>query len=71
VRYAAADGRVEVVPLDSPLLSIGERKLLRFDGRFADPAGGLHFNLYNNIWGTNFPLWYGEDGRTRFRLSIG
>ena len=34
------------------------------------PAGGaMHVNLYNNVWGTNFPMWYEEDARFRFVLS--
>ena len=27
-----------------------------------------HFNLENNLWGTSFPQWYGDDGIGRFRL---
>ena len=64
LRYAAAELR----PLDSPLVSFGERKLLRYDDVPAASAGPAHCCLYNNIWGTNFPLWYGEDGRSRFIL---
>lgn len=26
----------------------------------------MHINLRNNVWGTNFPMWYGEDARFRF-----
>jgi len=25
---------------------------------YGDPTQGIHFNLYNNIWDTNYPLWY-------------
>jgi len=25
-------------------------------------GGTFHFNLSNNLWGTNFPLWYEGDG---------
>jgi len=59
----------ELRPLDSPLVSFGERKLLRYDDTAAKTSGTVHFNLYNNIWGTNFPLWNGENGRSRFILS--
>lgn len=31
---------------------------------------GVYFNLYNNAWGTNFPMWYDEDARFRFVLNI-
>jgi hypothetical protein len=30
----------------------------------------LHFNLYNNIWGTNHPMWYDEDAKFRFALIL-
>lgn len=59
----------ELRPLDSPLVSFGERKLLRYDDLPAATTGPVHCNLYNNVWGTNFPLWYGEDGRSRFLLN--
>lgn len=61
-------GGTELRPLDSPLVSFGERKLLRYDELPAATDGPVHCCLYNNIWGTNFPLWYGEDGRSRFIL---
>lgn len=56
--------------LDSPLVSLDERKLLRFDRRLPEGNGIFHFNLLNNIWNTNFPLWYEEDGKSRFRLDL-
>ncbi|HAF84988.1 MAG TPA: glycoside hydrolase [Sphaerochaeta sp.] len=55
--------------LDSPLVSLGKRKLLDFDDAPALENGCFHFNLCNNIWGTNFPLWYEEDGRSRIHLA--
>ena len=32
---------------------------------------GMHFLLYDNVWGTNFPMWFGEDARFRFVLRVG
>ena len=51
--------------LDSPLVSLDERKLLRFDNVMPRANGVFQFNLLNNIWNTNFPLWYEQDGRSR------
>lgn len=59
---------LSVQNLDSPLVSLGKRKLLDFDDEPALDNGCFHFNLCNNIWGTNFPLWYEEDGRSRIHL---
>ncbi|GHT96995.1 hypothetical protein FACS1894142_0330 [Spirochaetia bacterium] len=68
--YRGCDAHYVITPLDSPLAAIGKPKMLQFDDRFEDPAGGIHFNLYNNIWGTNFPMWYEEDGRSRFIIEF-
>ncbi|GHU62252.1 hypothetical protein FACS189445_5090 [Spirochaetia bacterium] len=68
--YHGYDGAIRITPLDTPLAALGERKLLCFDDCFENPAGGIHFNLYNNIWGTNFPQWYEEDGRSRFSITF-
>ncbi|MGE7185346.1 hypothetical protein ACQKKK_15470 [Peribacillus sp. NPDC006672] len=46
--------------LDAALVCPGERRLLQFDHSFAPPTGGMHVNLHNNVWGTNFPAWYEE-----------
>ncbi|MFS0821518.1 DUF5054 domain-containing protein [Bacillus sp. 1P02SD] len=70
VYYHGADGEVQIETRDSPLVSPGQKRLLQFDNTFAPLEGGIHFNLYNNIWGTNFPMWYEEDGKSRFRLKL-
>lgn len=56
--------------LDAALVAPQEPMLLSFrDCKPADDEG-INFNLYNNIWGTNFPMWYDEDARFRFALKI-
>jgi hypothetical protein len=55
--------------LDAALVAPGEPGLLNFDNKLAVLENGMHFNLFNNIWGTNFPMWYEEDARFRFKLS--
>lgn len=42
--------------------------LLRYNNVQPKMAGGMHFNLENNLWGTSFPQWYGDDGIVRFRI---
>ena len=29
----------------------------------------LYFNLYNNKWNTNFPLWFSDDSKFRFKIT--
>ena len=31
---------------------------------------GFYFGLHNNLWGTNFPMWYGENAEFRFELML-
>ena len=34
-----------------------------------DFAQGIRFNLYNNKWGTNFPMWWEGTLAARFLLK--
>lgn len=60
----------EIDTLDAALVAPGERSLLNFNNRQPVLAKGMHFLLYNNIWGTNFPMWYEEDACFRFILHF-
>ncbi|HOO22076.1 MAG TPA: DUF5054 domain-containing protein [Clostridia bacterium] len=69
---AKANGlALKITNVHAPLASIGLGKILRFDNIFEDVnEKGISFNLYNNVWGTNFPLWYEENAYFEFILSI-
>lgn len=67
---ALTDGTWRLDTLDAPLVAVGRPRLLDFDNRLPDLAEGCHFNLYNNVWGTNFPMWYDEDARFRWTLAL-
>jgi len=41
-----------------------------FNNETPDMQGGIHINLHNNLWGTNYPAWYDDDALFRFRLKI-
>jgi hypothetical protein len=62
--------RLSIESLDAHLVSPGEPRLLRFDDALPRLVGGMHFCLHANVWGTNFPLWYEDDARFRFRLRF-
>jgi len=64
--------RVELTleSLDAPLVAPGEPSLLNFNNEPPPLENGMHFNLYNNVWGTNFPMWFGDDARFRFTLRL-
>jgi hypothetical protein len=67
-RDEASDLAIET--LDAPLVAPGEPSLLNFNNRQPVVTNGMHFNLYNNIWGTNFPMWYEDDARFRFTWRV-
>lgn len=69
-RCADAVGTILITPLDSPLVAPGRAHLLDFDGTLPDLAQGLQWNLHNNTWCTNFPLWHEDDGRSRFTVAF-
>ncbi|MBP1964391.1 glycosyl hydrolase-related protein [Paenibacillus aceris] len=57
-----------VIPLDSPLFFIGTNGMWDYEHEYKPEKPELHFNLFNNWWGTNFPQWSGGDLSYRFRL---
>ena len=57
-----------VEPLDAPVVALGERTPLLFSNEQPDMSRGVHSCLYNNAWGTNYIMWYGEDARFRYAL---
>ena len=70
MRYEGADGSLTIDTLDAPLVAPGARRLLRFDNAFVPLDGGMHVNLHNNVWGTNFQMWYEENTKFRFVISL-
>jgi hypothetical protein len=58
--------------LDTPLVAPGDTEhLLWYDGlRNPNMTGGWHFVVHNNLWGTAFPQWYGDNGRARYILTL-
>jgi len=70
VSYDDGQGRLAIDSLDAALVAPGEPALLRFDDAPLPLEKGMHFNLLNNVFPTNFPLWYEDDGRFRFTLQF-
>jgi hypothetical protein len=69
-RYQEDDLTLWLESLDAPLVAPGQPSLLDFHNRLPDLSQGLHFNLLNNIWGTNFTMWFEDDMRYRFALRL-
>ena len=54
----------EIITEDAALVAPFGRRLLQYNVK--DPEQDLYFNLYNNIWNTNFPIWYSDDAKFNF-----
>ena len=49
----------------------GKGKILEFDNRNESvKKDGISFVLENNVWGTNFPLWYEDNARFLFEIRM-
>ncbi len=66
--YQDESGSLSVETLDAPLVALGKKSPLYFSKSKPDLAAGIHSNLYNNAWGTNYVMWFGEDMKFRFVL---
>ena len=60
-RYGFDTHRFSVDPVDAPVVALGERTPLLFSNEQPDLRKGIHSCLFNNAWGTNYIMWYGED----------
>jgi hypothetical protein len=60
---------LDIESLDAALVAPGRPSLLDFHNEPPDLAQGMHFNLYNNVWGTNFTMWFDDDALFRFVIS--
>ncbi|MEI6132293.1 MAG: DUF5054 domain-containing protein [Bacillota bacterium] len=68
VSYHGKDVGISIDTIDAALVAPGEPSLTVFDGVAPDLNKGMHFNLFNNIWNTNFVAWYEDDASFRFEL---
>jgi len=57
-----------VETVDAPVVALGERTPLGFSDAQPDLSSGIHSSLFNNAWGTNYIMWFGEDMRFRYVL---
>ena len=70
VRHTNKSDRLTITPLDTPVVALGHCSLLKFNNYSPALSKGIHFNLHNNIWGTNFPMWFEDDAKFRFKLRF-
>ncbi|MFS2176723.1 DUF5054 domain-containing protein [Rhizobium pisi] len=62
--------RLTIETFDAPLVAPQSWDFMTFCRTRPDFDAGIRFNLHNNKWGTNFPMWWRGDFQARFRLSM-
>lgn len=50
------------------LVGVGEAGGINYSTDYPSLDGGIHFNLSNNLWGTNFSMW--NDGSLTYHFTI-
>ena len=63
-------GTIRITSLDANIVEIGERTALDFNTDQPDIRKGVHFCLFNNLWGTNFTMWWGGSMTYRFKIEL-
>ena len=69
LRYQDDHGSFQLTTLDAPVVAVGKRSPLNFSKDLPDMRKGVHINLFNNAWGTNYIQWAGGDWVYRFTLT--
>lgn len=68
VDLVTSSGTIRISSEAAFLVNVGEAKGLNYAINKPDLRGGIHFNLSNNLWGTNFSMW--NEGSLTYRFSI-
>lgn len=62
-------GSFDFVNCHSPLISIGAGKIPEYYNTIESiEKDGISYVLYDNVWGTNFPLWYEDNALFSFEI---
>lgn len=58
VDIVTSKGAIRIWSKDAFLVNVGEPRGLNYSTQYPDKRGGIHFNLGNNLWNTNFSMWW-------------
>ncbi|MGN1141153.1 MAG: glycosyl hydrolase-related protein [Oliverpabstia sp.] len=67
----SGDDCVTLICKDSPLNSIGESGIYKFRSDYQEHRPSIYNNMFNNMWGTNFPQWIEGNLEYHYRLVFG
>lgn len=68
VDLITSSGTVRIWSEAAFLVNIGEARGINYSNEYPDKRGGIHFNLSNNLWGTNFNMW--NEGSLTYRFMV-
>lgn len=68
VDLVTSAGTVRIWSETALLVNIGEAKGINYSTQYPDKRGGIHFNLSNNLWGTNYSMW--NEGSLTYRFTV-
>ncbi|EJN06230.1 DUF5054 domain-containing protein [Phyllobacterium sp. YR531] len=68
--HLASNLSLVIEPLDTPLVAPQSWDFMTFCKTLPDFKDGIRFNIHNNKWGTNFPMWWEGDFSAHFKLKL-
>ena len=71
LRFDAGPTAFRVQLLDAALVAPASSPFMPFQPAPPDLTQGVRVNLYNNKWGTNFPMWWEGSVAFRFIVTVG
>lgn len=63
-----SNGTIRIKSEAAFLVNVGEARGINYSVTYPDKRGGVHFNLSNNLWGTNFRMW--NEGSLTYRFTV-
>jgi hypothetical protein len=70
VDVVTTQGVLRITSLDAPVVAFGERNAIHFSTSLPDLKEGIHFCLFNNLWGVNFVMWWEGSISYRFKIEV-
>lgn len=68
--YEGSGKAMTITSMDCPLVMFGSSSLLDFNNILPAAEDGARFCLHNNVWGTNFSMWFDKDMLYRFTVRF-
>ena len=68
VDLVTSSGTIRIWSEAAFLVNVGEARGINYSLEYPDKKGGIHFNLSNNLWNTNFRMW--NEGSLTYRFTI-